>query len=176
MKAPAGIFGLALLAAVSAARADGGAVIATSKESGLDITVFASPSPLRAGPADISVLVQKNGEPVLDAEVSVRWTATGQGEEWQPPCCSMKTDGRAVSATRGHSQNKFLYSAVLPITASGDGKLDVRIERGENEATLSAEVSALRAAPPAAAYWPWLAISPAAIAAFAVNQRLKKKS
>jgi len=157
------------------ARADGGAVIARETSEGFDLTVFAAPAPLRAGPADVSVLVQEGGKPVLDARVSVRWTAAGGGQEWQPPCCSMKTDERAVEAVLGHSQNKILYSAMLVVPSSGAGKLDVRVERGGREATLTAGLDARPAPSPAAAYWPWLAVTPAAIAAFALNQTLKRR-
>ena len=54
--------------------ADGGTIQLRKEAGALLITVFTSPSPLSAGPADISVLLQKrNGlDPVLDADVSMR--------------------------------------------------------------------------------------------------------
>ena len=49
---------LTLLAAVCC-HADGGAILARQTINGLGLTVFASPAPLRAGPVDVSVLVQE---------------------------------------------------------------------------------------------------------------------
>ena len=48
-----------------AARGDGGTVRLSRCEGGLRITVFTAPTPFRAGPVDISVLVQDavTGEP-----------------------------------------------------------------------------------------------------------------
>jgi hypothetical protein len=62
------------------AKGDGGAVRVSREQSGYRITVFSSPSPLRAGPVDISVLVQdaRKGEPLLQARVTIRMTKNGE--------------------------------------------------------------------------------------------------
>ncbi len=54
---------LAILSSVilhpsSLARADGGAVRLRQRSGGYQIAVFTEPTPLRAGPVDVSVLVQ----------------------------------------------------------------------------------------------------------------------
>src|SRR5262249_33385867 len=60
----------------AAARGDGGAVCMSGRQGSYVITVFSAPTPLRAGPIDISVLVQdaRSGDPVTEAQVSVRLT------------------------------------------------------------------------------------------------------
>jgi len=61
-------------------RADGGTIRMSEKKGGFLITVFTAPAPFRAGPVDISVLVQdaSTEEPVPQAQVSVRMTKAAQ--------------------------------------------------------------------------------------------------
>ena len=91
----------ALLAFSSRAQADGGFVELHQEVGPFVVTVFSAPGPLRAGPVDISVLVQDraSGQPVLDGEVLV----------------CLKREGAITlveRATRELAQNKLLYSAL----------------------------------------------------------------
>lgn len=158
--------------------ADGGVILARQVVNGFDLTVFASPSPLRAGPVDVSVLVQdpKNGDAVLDAKVAVSWSSTSSASpDWMPPCCSMDDGRAAIPATRGHSQNQFLYSAIVPIRSAGNSELVIRIDAAGREALLSSDVTVLPPQAPVQAYWPFLALPPFAVAGFALHQRLSRK-
>lgn len=58
----------------SLAVADGGALRLSEQKDGYRIAAFTTPTPLRAGPVDISVLVQDaaTGEPNAEVEVSVK--------------------------------------------------------------------------------------------------------
>jgi hypothetical protein len=79
-----------LLTAASHSFGDGGTILKRETLNGLNVTVFASPSPLRAGPVDVSVLVQDGDKPVLDATVELEWSAASDASaEWVPPCCAM---------------------------------------------------------------------------------------
>jgi len=159
--------------------ADGGAIIARQTLNGLDLTVFASPAPLRAGPVDVSVLVQdeKTGKPVLDAVVEVSWSSiSSSSAEWLPPCCTMTTSLDKIPAQRGHSQNKFLYSAIVPIRSSGSSEFLIRTKIGEQEAVISCDIEAGSPRPPAMAYWPFLAFPPVLVGLFSLHQRLTKRS
>lgn len=158
--------------------ADGGVVLARQVVNGLDLTVFASPSPLRAGPVDVSVLVQnpENGAAVLDAQVAVSWSSkSSDSPDWMPPCCTMDSGREKIPATRGHSQNQFLYSAIVPIRSAGSSELVIRVEAAGRKALLSSDVTALPPQAPAQAYWPFLALPPFAVAGFALHQRLSRK-
>ena len=68
----------------SLARADGGAVRLRQKTGGYQIAVFTSPTPLRAGPVDLSVLIQDaaTGEWVPEAQVTVCLKAPGPDPPW----------------------------------------------------------------------------------------------
>src|SRR5579884_1996756 len=54
--------------------ADGGTLIFTRQAGPFLVTLFGAPEPVRAGPADLSVLVQRASDrtPVLDAQVRLK--------------------------------------------------------------------------------------------------------
>lgn len=163
---------------LAACFADGGVVLARQVVNGLDLTVFASPVPLRAGPVDVSVLVQdpESGRAILDAKVAVAWSSTSSDSpDWMPPCCAMDDGRTAIPATRGHSQNQFLYSAIIPIRNAGSSELVVQLEAGGEKALFSCDVKVQPPQPPVQAYWPFLALPPFAVAGFALHQRLSQK-
>lgn len=158
--------------------ADGGVILAREKVNGLDLTVFASPVPLRAGPVDVSVLVQDAaGQAVLDAKVDLGWTTTSPtaSTDWLPPCCSMETALGKTSALRTHSQNKLLYGAILPVRSAGPSEISVTVQTSGAQASLAIPVEALPPRAPVLAYWPLLAFPPAAIGLFAMHQRLSRR-
>ena len=165
-------FAFSLLAAVCC-RADGGAILARQTINGLGLTVFASPAPLRAGPVDVSMLVQDGERSVLDATVEVAWLASSSSSpEWLPPCCTMETGADRIPAVRAHSNNKLLYSAIVPMKSSGPSKLVISVAQGGRKALLSCDIEVRPPLPPAVAFWPWLVFPPVAIAGFALHQSL----
>lgn len=169
---------LFLLLVPGLAFADGGAILARQTVNDLDITIFAAPLPLRAGPVDVSVLVQdpKTARPLLDARVEIAWSPSDSSSPaWMPPCCSMDQATDRIPATRAHSQNKLIYSALVPIKSSGPSELIIRVHAGEREALLSTDVTVGPPRSPALAYWPWLALPPFAVAGFAVHQHLSRR-
>src|SRR5262245_52718855 len=86
-------------------RADGGAVRLREQAGAYQVTVFTSPTPLRAGPVDLSVLVQDAAtkECVPEARVAVRLTARGTGEALECP------------ATSEAATNKLLQAAIFQL-------------------------------------------------------------
>lgn len=171
------IFLLIFIGFVARGWADGGAILSRQKVENLDITIFASPAPLRAGPVDVSVLVQETGKtaPVMDAAVEVIWNASPDAPvEWLPPCCSMGALDR-MPALRGHSQNKTLYSAIVPVKSAGPSQFSVRVKRGDTVAAITCDVDVQPPRSPVFAYWPFLAFPPFFVAGFALHQRLSRK-
>ncbi len=166
---------LFFLLGISSCFGDGGVLLGKTDWGSLRASVFGSPAPLLAGPADISVLLQDSGKPALNAAVTFRWTSLGGGKEWLPPCCSMATDKEVIPAVIGHSGNRLLYSAMLPIKSSGPGRLDIQVKYDGQTHHASFELSA--AHPPSAPvrYWPWLAMTPLAIVGFVLHQRISLK-
>ena len=104
------MFGWLLLAAWCApAYGDGGMVRLSAKKRGYLITVFTAPTPFRAGPVDISVLVQDalTGEPTDPRpRVTVRMTKPGQLALEYP-------------ATTEAATNKLLHAAQFELPDAG---------------------------------------------------------
>ena len=154
----------ALLAFSSRAQADGG-LVALHKEVGpFVVTVFSAPGPLRAGPVDMSVLVQdRSNRPVLDGEIFVR--------------LSRESGITLVErATREVAQNKLLYSALINLPEAGQWELEVTIEQGKETASVLGQVSAAPPTPFLLSYWRSLLLPPIVVAVFALNQWLKRRS
>ncbi len=154
--------------------ADGGIIVSRQKVDGLDMTVFAAPAPLRAGPVDVSLLVQdEKGNPVLDATVEMAWSsAASTAPDWMPPCCSMEKAGQKIPADRAHSQNKLFYSAMVPVKSAGTSQILLSVQRGKQLSLFSCDITAGPPQPPLLAYWMWLALPPVAIGGFVLHQRL----
>lgn len=155
----------ALLAFSSQAEADGGFVELHQEVGPFVVTVFSAPGPLRAGPVDMSVLVQDraSGQPVLDGEVFVR----------------LKSPGAITlveRATREVAQNKLLYSALMNLPEAGQWELEVTITQGKETASILGQVSAAAPSPFWLSYWRSLSLPPILIAVFALNQWLKRRA
>jgi hypothetical protein len=155
----------ALLAFGTWAQADGGFVELHQEVGPFVVTVFTAPVPLRAGPADISVLVQdrESGQPVLDGQVFVRLESPG---------------GITLveRATREVAQNKLLYSALIDLPEAGKWELEVTIKEGKERVSIPAQVSASAPTPFLLSYWRSLSLPPIVIAVFALNQWLRRRS
>ncbi len=114
------VFGLLFLGIWCApACADGGSVRLSERKGGYRVTVFTAPSPFRAGPVDISVLVQDavTGQPLPQARVTVRMTRIGQ------PTLE-------YAATQEVATNKLLHAAQFELPAPGRWELEVPAKPG----------------------------------------------
>ena len=153
----------ALVASVvpAASWADGGLVRISRQAGPFTLTVFTSPTPLRAGSIDVSVLVQegRGGDVVDDAAVVV----TLRGAD-RPPL--------RATATRAQATNKLLYAALLDLPAPGAWQVEVDVAHDGATASLAFPVDAEPALPPWRAYWAYLALPFAGIAVYALHQWL----
>ncbi len=143
--------------------ADGGAVLSRQESGPFMITVFAAPVPLRAGPLDLTVLVQTRDalEPVLDANVSIR----------------LDSDSQIVAAaTRSQAQNKLLYATTLNLPQPGTWKYTVSVRSASGQAAISGGFQAGPPAPPLKSYWFYVAIPMVLIAIFVLHQWLSRRS
>src|SRR5262245_15589213 len=96
---------LALLATPAVARGDGGTVRFSDQVGGYSFTAFTEPTPLRAGPVDLSVYVcdAQTDAHLPAATVAVRLTADGQ------------TTGPWHAATRAAATNKLFHMAAVEL-------------------------------------------------------------
>jgi hypothetical protein len=149
------------------ARADGGAVRWSEKRDGVELTVFTSPNPLRAGPVDVSVLVQNagRGDAIPDADVQVRLI----------PHDRTASPVHAV-ATHADATNKLLQAALVEVPSAGVWEVEVECTTaaGAGTQTNFAKFS-MEAGPPLPrwlAVWPWFTWPVAAILLFGVHRHL----
>lgn len=147
------------------AHADGGAVQFEKAAGAFVITVFTTPSPLRAGPVDISLMIQRrdNQQPVLDCQAVVQLRKEG--------VMNIRSE-----ATHEAAQNKLLYAAPVQVPEPGPWELEVAIQRGDDSINIAGEITVASSAPVLLVYWRSLALPPLVIALFALNQWLKRRS
>lgn len=153
--------------AVAILLADGGTMVLRKQAGPLTISIFSSPEPLRVGPADLSVMVQRVNDKseVLDASVKLHLTHSspdGIAEVFAP-------------ATHGNATNKLLYAARLNVPAPGIWRLAATVVSKNGSAEVAGEVTVGPRQPTILAYWPYFAVVPLIIALFVVNQWLKRK-
>jgi hypothetical protein len=159
------LFSSFILHPSSFATADGGAVRLREKTGGYQLTVFTSPTPLRAGPVDVSVLVQDAAteEYVPDARVTVRLTARGTGQVLEYP------------ATGEAATNKLLRAAEFQLPELGWWDAVVAVEGPHGPALVRFEIQADEPLPRWLDLWPWFAWPGLAVALFSVHRILAER-
>ena len=168
---------VALLVMASAlVHADGGTTVGQIERDGMRVTVFASPVPIRAGPLDVTLLVQEipSNRPVTDAIVacSVRKLSPPfPGPFRLPAWCSTIAPGSRIPATSAHSRNKLLFGAYLPLTEPGRWELSIHVTRGPANFTSAFPLDVAAPQPLLSIWWPLIALVPAAILLYASRNR-----
>lgn len=144
-------------------RADGGTVRLSERVGAYQVTIFTSPTPLRVGPVDVSVLVQDavSGRPLDDAAITVRLTSVRQAT---PP--------QEQPATTQAATNRLLRAALFELPAAGPWHIDVAVNgpHGPAQAHVTVEVS--DALPRWTALAGWIAAPLVPILLFALHQVL----
>lgn len=155
---------IAWFASLTQARADGGTVQFEKSAGPFVITAFTTPAPLRAGPVDISLMIQssENQQPVLDCRAFVQLRKEG--------AMSISSE-----ATHEAAQNKLLYAAQVQVPESGLWELEVAIKHGGDSIKVAGEINVASSAPVLLVYWRSLALPPLFISLFALNQWLKRQ-
>jgi hypothetical protein len=145
--------------------ADGGAVRLRERAGNYQVAVFTSPTPFRAGPVDVSVLVQDaaTGEPVPQARVTVRLTERASGRVLEYP------------ATSEAAVNKLLRAAVFQLPEPGWWDVDVAVEGPHGPAVIRFAVEADAPPPRWRELWPWFSWPAMAVVIFCVHRALVRR-
>ncbi|MBA4186995.1 MAG: hypothetical protein C0467_03155 [Planctomycetaceae bacterium] len=158
--------GVLFLGLTQSAWADGGTVRTSVRKGNWQITVFTSPTPLRAGIIDVSVLVQdaKTGQP--DHNVRVRVWGESQAEP-----------KRLVTerATQEAATNKLLVAAVFELPEPGWWSFRVEIDGDGESETVAFELEAGEPLPRWVSFAGWIAWPTVAILVFALHQFLVRR-
>src|SRR5207237_3912616 len=136
----------ALFLLPSLAAADGGTIRLSEQKGNYRITVFTSPTVLRAGSVDISVLVQEaaTGEPASGVQVTIQAVWHGSpGVALHHP------------ATKEAATNKLYYAVLIDLPEPGWYSLEAAIHAPLEETKVPCELEAAEPLPP------WLALCPA---------------
>lgn len=162
MKARAALLSLVI---AGVAHADGGTLRIRDDAGPLRISVFTTPEPLRAGFADLSVLVQRRDADasVLDAEVALHLDG---------PAASGSIDARA---TRAAATNKLFYAATVALPTPGIWNLRVNVRDGGDSFTVTGVLPVEAPAPRLLSLWPYLALPPIAVLLFAIREWRRRK-
>ena len=142
--------------------ADGGAVQFRNRAGPFLVTVFTVPTPLRAGPADFTVLIQNamDASPVLNATVSLRLSRQGEPD-------------LMMEATRAQATNKLLYAAHPTLPSAGAWRLNLTVKSDGNTFDAAGDITVYPREAVLRTYWPYLSLAPVAVLLFAINQWLK---
>ncbi len=146
---------------------DGGSLIVRKQEGPIVISVFSAETQIRAGTADLSVMVQNSSDQsaVMDAIVMLRLTSSTGGNVTEV----------AAPATHTKATNKTLYAAQMTIPYSGVWRLSAEVTAGHETAGVSADLDVAPAAPPIQRYWPYFALVPFVILLFVFNRWLRSR-
>jgi hypothetical protein len=148
-----------------AAHGDGGAVRLSQQAGPYRVTVFTAPTPLRAGPVDVSVFVQDGAGEALP-DVTVRITLTPAGRP-----------GRSLEAlaTREAATNKLFQAATFDLPAPGRWQVVVAVEGPRGPARCACEVEVEAPPPRWVELWPWFAWPVVPVVLFVLHQVLGRK-
>ena len=145
------------------AYADGGTMRFCEVRDGRRITVFTSPTFLRAGPLDVSVLVQSvaSGKPLLDLPIVVS-------------AYHILDPQRKISvpATTDAATNKLLHVAQLKLPEEGTWRIEVVVHELEQEPAIGFDVVVVPPPPPWLGMSLWIGWPMLAIGLFALHQWL----
>jgi len=143
--------------------ADGGTLRLSEEKENYQIAVFTAPTPLRAGPVDISALVQNTAthEPVSDVQVTVKAT---------------RLDRRGAAIRRVASTeaatNKLFQAATLNLNEPGWWHLEVGLDGPLGTTMVEFDVEAGKPLPRYLAFWSWLTWPALPILMFVAHQFL----
>lgn len=126
------------------------------------IAVFTSPTPFRAGPVDVSVLVQDvaSGECIPNAQVSVRLRARGASHVLEYP------------ASADAATNKLFQAAVFRLPEPGWWDLEIAVEGPQGPAVVRFPIQADEPTPRWLDLWPWFVWPALPIALFCIHEVL----
>lgn len=130
------------------------------------ITVFTSPTPLRAGIVDVSVLIQdaNSGKPLPDVPVTVS----------AYPIHNL--EGRiSGAATTDAATNKLLRAAQLDFSESGPWRIELAVEGLRQGSPIAFEVDVAEARPPWVQTSFWIGWPIAVIGLFVMHQFLVRR-
>jgi hypothetical protein len=155
-----------LIVQPSSLRADGGTMRLSERAGGYRVTIFTDPTPLRAGPVDVSVFVQDadTGESAAGVRVMVQAALRGRPDE------AVRHAATAEAAT-----NKLFRSAIFELPESGWWDIEATVDGEQGQARVRFDAEAADRPPSWQAMVPWVGWPALAVLLFAVHQTLVRR-
>jgi hypothetical protein len=151
-----------------AARADAPIAIAQGRAGPFLVTLLGEPTPLRAGPARLSVMVQSGPRDEIVLGASVRLAL-------DPPPGSAPQPAIAADATPANATSGILYAAPVVLAEPGAWSVTVSVARGDERGELRTALRVLEPRGRLAGSWPYLAAPFAFLGLYAVHQLLRAR-
>jgi hypothetical protein len=150
-----------ILATCQKAFADGGTIRISEKRGDYRISAFTTPNPFRAGPVEISVLVQDaaTGERSSDVNVSLLVAAHQRPGEI-----------RRYPASTDAATNKLFQSSTFELPAAGSWDFEVNVEGAHSAAKVNFDMEAADRLPRWLSMWPWFSWPFLVVLLFAAHQ------
>jgi 5-hydroxyisourate hydrolase-like protein (transthyretin family) len=157
---------ISVIAAISptTVKADGGTVRCSERRGDRLVTIFTSPTPLRAGPVDVSVLLldANKGTPLVDVPVVVEAASADSQRQI------------TRTATNEAATNKMMRAAEIDLTA-GKWHVNVFVDDSAKRAPISFDVAVAEPIVPWLDTGLWIGWPFAAIGLFAVHRILARR-
>lgn len=166
-----------LLASALSLFADGGIPVGQIERDGLRVTVFAAPVPLRAGPLDVTFLVQEipSNQPVTDATISVatqKLSPPSPNPVRLPAWCRAVAPGSLLPATTDHSGNRLLQGLYIPLNEPGRWEIKILVTRGPDSFSAPLTLEVADPVEPLEQWWPLIALVPLCVVIYIWHARL----
>lgn len=152
-----------LLLVPSLARADGGMVRASARLAECQVTVFTAPTPLRAGPVDVSVLAldADSGRPLSDRPIVIRVWPLDRPDQVATHSATIET-----------ATNKLLRSAQFDLPAPGRWVFEVQLGEQAERNSVRFEAAVGEPLPRWVEMGGWIALPIVPIVLFVLHQLL----
>lgn len=150
-------------------RADGGRVVHIERLDDVTITVFAAPSPLTAGPVDVSFLVQdaESSQAIPNASISILY------QKETAPEHAGESPSVAAAASRELATNKLLQAAIVDLPSGGEWRITTTVTIDDRKAEFDFTLSFTEAT--SQSEWrKAVALPLLGIALFAIHRQLKR--
>ena len=148
-----GLAALATILVAGRAWANGGLIRVSQAPTGpYEVSVYTSPTPLRAGAADVSVLVDRAGSAAVVNDAQVVLTVTN---------IDNPTDTSRFEATRQNATNKLFYAANVDFRSAGRWRIQTDIRSTLGTGALQFDVDVEEASLFDSLLWPAVVVTAA---------------